>query len=85
MLALLLAHVAVHRRRLHVVADEAGGEPVGAALRAHEDEGEAALGVEQLDELVDLVGPVTETKMWSISPDSRADGSSASMRTGICV
>ena len=35
------------------------GEPVGAALGAHEDERELAVGLEQLDEAVELVVGVT--------------------------
>ena len=39
----------------HLMALEALGETVGTALRADEDEGEAALLLKELDELVDLV------------------------------
>ena len=56
-------HVAVHRDRLDVVPRELLAEPVGAALGAHEDEREAALLAEQLDERLDLVSAVTDTKL----------------------
>ena len=45
----------MHRDRAHLVPLEPLGEPVGAALRADEDEGEPALLLQQLDELLDLV------------------------------
>ena len=53
-LALSLRQVAVHRDRIDAVLHELPCEPVGAALRADEDERQAALGLEQLDQRRDL-------------------------------
>ena len=55
-LAGALRHVAVHRGALDAVAAQLRRETVGAALCPHEHEREPGLGVEQLDEAVDLVG-----------------------------
>ena len=55
-LALVLREVAVHRDRPDVVlALELARELVGAVLRPHEDEREAAVGAELLDEALELV------------------------------
>ena len=54
-LALGLAHVAVHGDGAHVVARELLHQPVGAALRADEDEREAALLLQQAGQRLDLV------------------------------
>ena len=55
-LALALREVAVHRDRLDVVlALELAGELVGAVLRPHEHEREAAVAAELLDQAVELV------------------------------
>ena len=54
-LALRLRHVAVHGDDVDVAPRELLREPVGPALRADEDEREPRLGLEQLDEAVDLV------------------------------
>ena len=54
--ALALALVAVHRDRLDRAAAEPLGQPVGAALGAHEDQRRAALVVAQLrDQVVELL------------------------------
>ena len=50
----VLRHVAVERDSGDVAPDELLGEAVGAALRADEDECEAALGLELLDQRVEL-------------------------------
>ena len=55
-LALRLALVAVNRDRVDVVAAQLLDEPVGAGLRAHEDEREPAFVLlQQVDERRDLV------------------------------
>src|SRR3954453_14486422 len=51
-----LGHVAVHRGRLDSTRAQLGAEPVGAALRAHEDESELAILAQYLDQPVELVG-----------------------------
>ncbi len=52
--ALVLGQVSVHRHCGNVLAGELADELVGAVLRADEDEREPALGVEVLDEAVEL-------------------------------
>ena len=53
-LALVLGLVAVQRQRLDAARAEALDEPVGAALGADEDEREAAVALELVDERVEL-------------------------------
>jgi hypothetical protein len=53
-LARRLGHVAVKGLRLDVVAAEAGHEAVGPALRPDEDQREAGVALEMLDERLHL-------------------------------
>ena len=67
-------HVAVQRRGGHFTRVELAGEPVGAALRPDEDESQAAVALELLDQPVELAVGVTETKVCSTSPCSSPFG-----------
>src|SRR6266540_861498 len=71
-LALRLRHVAVHRHDAQAAPGELLSEPVGAALRPYEDEREAVLDVEQLDEAVDLV--VGRDRNELVAGDAVLDG-----------
>ena len=55
LLALRLRLVAVDRDRVDVVAAELLDEPIGAGLRAHEDEREPAVVGQQVDQRLHLV------------------------------
>ena len=66
-----LGHVAVHRGRPDPPCAQLVDEPVGAALRAHEDEGELPLLAERVDQArSSLLASVTATNSCSTSPSA---------------